>query len=288
MYAYNATTNGYDTYTSGVGGLNGATKDLTSMQAVLVYAPNSGSANLALTNSHRTTLTTTAFKAVENQIENSVKIKVSGAKLSDETMILFGKNTSPAYDAAYDARKLENPNGLNIYTVSEGTKYAINGLNTNDENSILMPFESKEAGNYTLSFNFNNLNTQAMILEDKVTGTNTPIVNEQSINFNYTPGQSSDRFVIHYGKSATTLDNSASANIYSYGNTVAVEFAGSRKESSTITMSDVLGREVSAPVVMKNTQNKAEVQLSGVTTGYYLVRVTTASGVQTKKVFIIN
>jgi parallel beta-helix repeat protein len=84
-----------------------------------------------------------------------LKLNVSdGTTLTDKAIIYFFKDASASFDGKYDAYKMlsENPGSPQIYTMSNNTKLAMNGLPYPDKKTeVPLKLRIGEAKNYTMN-----------------------------------------------------------------------------------------------------------------------------------------
>jgi hypothetical protein len=144
------------------------------------------------------------------QIIPLIRLALQDDTLSDETVIRFNNQALPGLDNDYDAIKFTiDPGATSIYTVTQGTNYAING----------QPFPSPSADfpvvlNLTTDTAYSLKATQLQGLDnydvqliDNSTGQITNLKTDPIVNFNAVKGSVSGRFIVRVSYILTAIDN---------------------------------------------------------------------------------
>ena len=120
----------------------------------------------------------------------------------DRTRIVLNEQASTDYELAHDAAKMMGQgNSPQLYVLDNGIQYAIDERPIEDGIfSLGMIFP--ETGSYTLSLQDNPDEQMAVILTDRLTGTETNLT-ETAYTFDATAGATANRFSLHIGKKGT-------------------------------------------------------------------------------------
>lgn len=233
-------------------------------------------------------------------ISDKLHIKVkSPEKNSDEIYLWFDKDrASNGYDKL-DAFKLWNdPFAPNIFTLTDdGKKTAHNVLKEipKDKNvySVEMPFSCKLAGEFEMSLDFENADqVKSIVLEDRKTKTFTNVLNTTMYKFMNTENDVVNRFVIHFGKEATGIEDeiaqSMPIQIGSDATNIFVRFPIMNETTATVSVYDMLGRMVMDTQTADTQSDVFTINGAGLSAGYYTVKVQTGTKVVAAPVFIGN
>lgn len=127
---------------------------------------------------------------------------LSGDELSDRTRFVINEEASLSYEMDKDASKFAsmNANAIQLYTVENGVRYAINERPLS-KGEITLGMNIAKKGTYTLK-----LDTQAeneVVLTDRLTGTEV-LLNEDGYTFTAEAGKIENRFVVRLGAGEAT------------------------------------------------------------------------------------
>ena len=276
-------------WVAGVGN-NGGTNIIPAMQAFWVrvtYGQTSGS--LKFTNAARLHGLNNSLKSAPNDL---LSLNISNDSTSDETVIRFKDGATDLYDSDFDAVKMYAYNSSipQIYSLLNNEEYAINALPISNANvSVPLGFKTHNAGNYKItasnlgSFNIN----ESIVLEDLYDNVLTDLNQQNTYIFNAAAGTSTDRFIVHFNPITTTSNKSnminKNVNIYSYNN--AIYIANVNDKNATVTISDLIGREVLSQRLYNNRLNKVNADF---VSGQYLVKVISDAKITVQKVYLNN
>ncbi len=183
-----------------------------------------------------------------------IRLNLTSGNYTDNTVVRFDNAAKSGQDLDFDAPKLFINNTYPyIYSVSEGIKFAINGLpfpETLTEIPIVVNITSE--GNHTLSVTeFQGLDNYQVTLTDKITGVEANLKTTHYFPFTASPGLLADRFTLKIGNGPTGIEDPVSStgifNIYpssGYINiqTISDEWDG---KSGSIRVLDLTGKVVS-------------------------------------------
>jgi len=243
IWIYNDDVDQYGAYQLGNHGVgtNGVTNVIASCQGFFVKATNSG--NLVIDNDVKTTATGVFRKEKNNK---SISIKVEGRNGSDEVMMCL---TDEGFN---NAEKLYSRNEAvpSLYLKVDNEKYSI--VNVAEDESVTIPlgFEPGTTGKFIISSNSN------VQLIDNLTG-NVTDLSSSSYEFIGSNADNADRFLIRISG-----DSEYDDFVYQNGDELIVSGNGN------VQVIDCLGR-----VVINETVNNGRVNVSGLNTGVYIVRM---------------
>jgi hypothetical protein len=287
------------TYRSYVGGIgqNGGTKDLAAMQGFFVRATAAASLTLPaaarpsayLNPGFNRTATATTRPLVRLQAQ-------SATGPADETVVYFDPAATAAFDADFDAYKVQlNGNGAPSLWSQAGTDgLSINALpNLATVPSIPLGVRVGQAGSHTLSATeLLNLPPGTEVwLEDRALGTRQNLTLTPAYTFSMSPGYTGQRFYLWLQPSGilSTATGALQAATHLYPNpttsTTTLEMAGLTGTGSVqLEVLNTLGQVV----LKRSAQPRAgilreELDLTNLAAGVYSVRVHTAQGTVVKR-----
>lgn len=242
------------------------------------WLKTSANTTLTFTNAMRahTSVNATSFKAPSNPENQYLKLQVSNGVNSDQCLIYFNALASDTKES-FDTYKMSNNNTSipEIYTLIEGQRMVINGMELKDRNiEIPLGFSTGESNKFTLkATEMTNLGTNMKVyLNDKLLNTSFEIIPEQSYTFNSEIVNSADRFSVLFksaeGVSSTEIQ-SIKANVYVNENReIVVETNENSKVGTIISLYNVSGQKM----MQKVTATEREM-LTVHNPGIYLVKI---------------
>lgn len=287
-----ATINAAGTVSNGNSTFNSGTwlGSIASGQGFKVEALPSAS-TLTFTNAMRTANNAQFYRA--QGLMSRIWLKVEGEGLNNETLIAFIDDATDQRDHPYDARKLIGQPGLAIYTLLDDDSYAIQGfpplVNLNRVVDIGTKYGSN--GQYTISLKeLDNFDPNIGIyLEDMQTGIWTNLRVDSFYTYTAATGIFPDRFNLHFlPPTITSIDDEkpVSANIFSDGTNLIVDFSNGTVEKAQVELYDMIGKHVIEPKEFRTSDNRIQVPLGNIATGNYIARVLQADQVYSRKLFI--
>jgi len=279
IYAWNNSGN-YIKWNGSIGDLvNGV---IPADQAFFVHT-NLASPAIIIPNASRCLSTQAFYKSVPADL---LVLNAVGNGYNDKTFINFNENATYAFDKEFDGYKLwgiaEAPQ---LYTYDVNEKYSINVMpSLSPPLTVSMGFKAGVNGNYSITASELNTFDQNILitLEDLKTNQVTDLRQNPVYNFSATSTDDANRFLVHFGRSTTGIDETASngINIYSFEGNIYINSDGS---DGTVYIYNMLGQQLASEKLKPATLNKLKVT----TTGYYMVKVVTGKNVSLKKVFCI-
>ena len=227
-------------------------------------------------------------------VQNGLVIKSQGLNNNyyDLLSVHFTPDATSGYDVGYDAlKRWSYKQAPQIYTVIDEKKVTCNALPFEGKNTaIQMGFSCGLPGIYTLTADsLNTFSTSIGItLEDIKTGITQDLKVNPVYSFSYDTLENPNRFILHFSNPTfgiNDLQNVQSTKIYSSGNTIYVKSVSGNLKDGTITVYDLLGKEIFNGVLSNQVFNKITPNAGN---GYYQVRVVTSFGVYNAKVYLGN
>jgi PKD repeat protein len=195
----------YAAYVNGAG-TNGATKEISSMQAFFIKVNTPGSYTLNTNNNARTTGDPIFFRTapVNNEM---LTLTVSGVGHKDQTIVRFADNGTSLFDRTLDAYKRGSSSTAvpslytGVYSDSANLQYAVNTLSDLvQEVSVPLSMKSQVAGSYAI--NADNLSTfdatSFVWLEDVQANKLQDLRQNPVYSFTSNPVDAAARFVLHF------------------------------------------------------------------------------------------
>lgn len=131
-----------------------------------------------------------------------IRIKISGAVYSDETIIRYNPSATTSFDFSFDASKIMSTGTTpSIYSIIGTKKYAINTLpNPGALPTIQLGSKILQTGSYTITF-VNSTDMHGYYLYDSFLNSEVAVDSSSTYTFNGTVGDVQTRFELRYGSS---------------------------------------------------------------------------------------
>jgi hypothetical protein len=288
-------TSGVGTNASGTGRVTGY---IPPMQAFWVRA-KSNNQSITLSNDNRShamadvsmpgylNTPTTPLKAPKaaNQDYQILGLNVSNGTYGDEAIVMVAPQATNGLDA-YDSGKMTNGNNNipEIFTLSDGTQLAINGLgNLTYETEMPLGFTTGTAGTFSIQNTLmSNFETGTKVILKDYADSNNPVEADLT-NGSYTfssdvTSNNTSRFSLLFRAPgvATDVDNPSKNNVQVYVN-AANQLVISASEKSNYAVYNAVGQQLAAGTVINHlplTINHSK--------GVYVVKV----GGETRKIIV--
>jgi len=181
-------------------GTNGGTQHIPSMQGFMIKATAS-TGSLTVNNSARTTNDPDFFRYAASH--DLIRLALSGAGFSDETVVRFRAGATSAFDPHRDAYKLKStvPGVPALYSKSTNDRFSINTHGPlTAAVTIPVHFEAETSGHYTLrAEDVSSFDPTAFVyLEDVQTNTWQDLRLHSTYAFQAATGDPKDRFRLHF------------------------------------------------------------------------------------------
>jgi hypothetical protein len=294
IYTWDGRTNRFTSYVAGVG-TNGGTRYIGSMQGFFIKVSNPGTGTLGMNNNVRVTSTLhDVWRTEESDADKILRINAQNGELSDETIIRFSHDATTNFDSEKDAHKILNAEHTpSFFSLSPGTEYAINSLPLDIvSKSIPLQLNIALAGDYKLTSDLSDFTGDEIIfLEDRLLGITQNLKESNSYTVHLPVGEHTGRFFIQYYKennvtSTQTTQAHSTLEIAAAQQTVFVLFNDQSTILADIAIFDALGKQIYANEQTPVLSGKINIQLPGIETGIYVVKVHTTTVNKTQQVYI--
>jgi hypothetical protein len=276
----------YETYTIGSGGLNSG--EIQVGQSFFVGTNTS--APVQFQNDQRIH-STQPF--VKDYYANQLRISMNGFDYGDAAFIHFKENATPGHDYTMDADKWFSifDEATQVWTISSDmSALTMNAMPMLAEEPVSIPMNVKGGfeGEYTLTASQIEsfpAGTQIFLEDLKTGGEWINLVQNPVYTFTGSPADDQARFVLHFFGPTGIADDLTSSDVQIYSSKqFAYVINNSGKQLKEYVVFDMSGRPVTSGTLSQSTVNRLYV--SDIT-GYYVVKVTSASGeYYSGKVFI--
>jgi hypothetical protein len=279
-FVWNSSTSNYGTInTTGVT-TGGANNNVAPGQGLLIRRGSVGTGNINFDNSMRVSGTTQTFIRQSFNIDQEIRMTLTGNGSEDEIMVGSGsdlQNVDKLFSPSEEAVSLFMP------VAEEPLTTFVTHLS---DNVIPVSVKIPANGYFTLKAgSIKGLPANAkVIVEDKFMNTFSELTEGSAYTF---AGKTTDanRFAIHVQSSATSNGSVASTSlVYANGKTLSVKLTDKSTETSMVWVRDLSGKTVASFQFNGNELNK-EVNVSA---GIYTVTFQNGTQVKTQKVIFGN
>jgi hypothetical protein len=288
IYGFNPTNKTYGSW-NGSTGTNDVTNVLPVGQAFFVEATGS-SPSLTMDNSVRLNDTKDFLKS-GNTVPNVLHLIASGNEAQDEIAIQFRQDATSISDDDFDAVKFYSDMSvpqLSSCTSADAKLLSINALPFTDDN-IQVPLRLDTDFTGELTFTAKGIESfesgTSVKLEDRQLNNMIDLCINPVYLFNHTPGDATDRFVLHFGN-ALGVDNPAiaqSGKVIVSDHAVYIAYPVSSTSDFNVSVYDMQGR------LINNTQlnNSGHTLISISTEGTYILKLCLPTGIETYKIIVL-
>ncbi|MDY0103841.1 MAG: right-handed parallel beta-helix repeat-containing protein [Lentimicrobium sp.] len=235
------------------------------------------------------THTNAIFSKNGTTVSNQLRIHATANNMSDEALVGFAEGAQNAYDAKEDAVKFYGANEApQLYTTVDDTKLSINNLNQLNRNvDVPLNFETDLAGEITLTFSqLESFPSDKQItFEDKLTGQLINIRQQQVYAFTHQPGNTTERFVVHFGLVAG-IDNQTTkiSSLWFNGNTLYLSAPHQVGQKALLEILNTTGQVLFTKNLSLDHLNTIQLNFRGP----IVARVTTSDNVITAKALMMK
>ena len=153
-------------------------------------------------------------KRVASEVDNRfnvLKINVTSSTSNDRLYLIEHQDCTPNFDNGYDAIKLFDNNGPEIFAINDSINTSVNADSTMINQYIGFIGDS-EYETYTLTFDIDKLHSyNKLYLYDLITNEYVDILNNETYTFSYIPTDNDTRFLISGRKDVTTSTETISS-----------------------------------------------------------------------------
>ncbi len=300
IYVYSSTSQyggNYRVYLNGLGN-----PVIPMGQAFFVRVAGTSAGALTFRNSQRLTVpnVTTFQRTAEVRPLVQLTLQAAGSAgssgLLDDLYVYAQAGATAGFDMDFDAEKLANPTGLNLSALAASKQLAIDGLPELSTSPRVVPLAVgvPTPGSYTLTApQLLNLTNVPVYLRDLQTGALIDLA--QQSNYSFTVSNSSalitGRFELVFSpQPLATVPAGLAQQVALYPNPATTSAwlelpAGLSRQPVTATLIDAVGRAVRTQVLPAGQASHA-LQLTGLATGVYALRLSTEVGTVVKKLII--
>lgn len=207
-----------------------------------------------------------SHRKVEDQ---SINVVITGNAGSDNVVVNLGK----ADEEGFPKLKNFNEEITTIFVYNNDKSYGIYNCEEEVEEVPIYFNNTNGMGKYTISINAKG-DFENITLVDLVSGDETNML-VHDYNFTASQQENTKRFILKFVEKQQTTDNSNF--VYQSGEELIVNTQG------TVQIIDVVGRVVYNNVVLNESER---INISGFTTGTYIVRVISDKDVMTQKIVV--
>jgi len=304
-YAYNFTNDDYSTWVTGTGGVASASGGaapsdyIASGQAFLAEAANPGT--ITFTNAMRVTGENDSFIKASGEEHDKVWLNMVGDNEDfRQILVAFIDEATDAYDTHFDAKRIENGNNTDFYSVIGGsdTHYAIQAAGTFNVNKVIpLGLEITQAGNYSIAVDhFEGIfatSGQDIYIYDNYTNTYHNIATGGPFTFTTATGAAiNDRLEVRFTtntKNAMDIEDGKLTYAAVYPNPSNDIFNISWRGDTTaqIQVLDLSGKQILATNKIQSQNRTYQLDMSDFEKGIYFVRLS-VNGHQIIKKLILN
>ncbi len=205
----------------------------------------------------------------------------------DVATLGFKNDATEGFDHAFDSHKLFSmvKTAPSLWTVSKSEQLSTNYLpETTKAYNLPLDFKPGVSTVYHLSVSgVSSFANPHFVLEDTQTGTMIDLSQQTNYDFSATKGDDVNRFVLHINgvTAVPNLSQKETVQVFAYGKTIYL--SGNESLNGKVSVFNTLGQQVYEGTL--NGMYKQTLRLNQ-QSGIYFVRVASAHGVATKKVFI--
>ncbi len=277
IYVWN--NNQYATYIGGIG-TNGGSRYIAMEQGFFVQATAPGP-SISMNNNVRVHNSVSYMKTNDEDPTNIIRVKVNKDSNSDETVIAIRENGSTVFNPETDAVKLPgSTTSPQMHTIkSDNSFLAISALaSINEIIGKYIYLDIAETGSHQLLYTHTLSETNIPRLFD--TKTQTVVEPNTPYSFNATVGDANTRFqfIESLPMSVDNSQNSSNITIWESNKILYI------LNSSNNAIKQVIIYGTDGKIVHNGIQTTTD--LSNLSSGMYMVRVTTENKTQVKKIII--
>ena len=208
-------------------------------------------------------------RTLRNEKSQSIDVVITGNAGSDNVVVNLGK----ADEEGFPKLKNFNEEITTIFVYNNDKSYGIYNCEEDVEEVPIYFNNTNGMGKYTISIDAKG-DFENITLVDLVSGDETNML-VHDYNFTASQQENTKRFILKFVEKQQTTDNSNF--VYQSGEELIVNTQG------TVQIIDVVGRVVYNNVVLNESER---INISGFTTGTYIVRVISDKDVMTQKVVV--
>jgi hypothetical protein len=224
-----------------------------------------------------------------------LQLRLSGSASTDDLYLYAETGATPAFDAAFDARKLPSPGQVELATLAGPELLSIDGrpdLGAGQVLSVPLHVATPGPGSYTLrAAALLNLGATPVFLLDARTGQRLDLRQQPEYAFTTTATEAAaGRFTLQLGAAAPTATAAdalrAALSLYPNPAHVSLTVSALPPVAGQVLLADALGRPVLHRELTAGSGGSLTLPLRGLAPGVYTLRLTTSAAVVTKRVVV--
>jgi hypothetical protein len=258
---------------------------IPAMNGFMVYVDESSTGNLTIPADARIHNTETNW--LKSAREGFLVLTASDLAKStaQETIIRIDNSSTNGFDIDFDSKFMTGFAPM-FYSVAEGNYLSLNTLpDLSPGRTIELGFVKNKASSFSIELSTDILPAGLKVyLNDKLTGTETELTANPVYYFNSAENDNPNRFSLRFSALVTDInpDAESKAEIYAYGKMVHI--SPGQQMNSDVNIHSTTGQLVQQARLKG--ESSAEIDLSGLPAGIYIVSVAYGKNIQHKKVFI--
>ena len=213
-----------------------------------------------------------------------------------QTLIGYITDATNGYDNLFDGESFDANEFVDFYSVYEDKNLVIQGraLPFEETDEVPLGYRTTIDGNFTINIDQvdGSLTDQAVFIEDKLTNTVFDL-KTGNYTFSTAPGTFNDRFVLKYMDASKTLtvdtiekEDGISAFYSNKYNTLNIHNDNFDTMVNMVDLFNMAGQKIGVWDVSGSEQTNIQVPVKNISSGIYIVKVTTTKGENSKKIIV--
>jgi hypothetical protein len=236
-------------------------------------------------------------KTVNTNEKNRIWLNLTNTEGAfKQTLIGYVTDATNDYDSRFDGQSFDGNEFVDFYSVNQDLNLVIQGralpFDVNDE--VPLGYRTTIDGNFTINIDEvdGSMTDQAVFIEDKLTNT---VFNLKTGNYTFStaPGTFNDRFVLKYMDTSKTLtvdtiekEDGILAFYSSNYNTLIIHNDNFDETVNSVALFNMAGQKIGVWDVSNSEQTNIQVPVKNISSGIYIVKVTTTKGESSKKIIV--
>ena len=213
-----------------------------------------------------------------------------------QTLIGYITDATNDYDNLFDGESFDSNEFVDFYSVYEDKNLVIQGraLPFEETDEVPLGYRTTIDGNFTINIDEvdGSMTDQAVFIEDKLTNTEFNL-KTGNYTFSTAPGTFNDRFVLKYRDTSKTLavdtiekEDGILAFYSSNYNTLIIHNDNFDETVNAVALFNMAGQKIGVWDVRNSEQANIQVPIKNISSGIYIVKVTTTKGESSKKIIV--
>jgi len=235
-------------------------------------------------------------KQLPKQPTDIIRLKVTNNEWNDEMAIYLDSKASINYDLGIDANKFMESqdnaeNGIfypQIYSITpENNLLTIDAVHFENANNISIPIGiniNTPADLKLTAFGFEQFDTNvSILLEDKTNNSLQNLRENPLLSIKVAQGKTENRFVLHFSKSTTDLENLTSSTVsaFAYQKTIYINLEN--ENNAKVEVFDILGKKLLNQKIESSGQTSIQTELPS---GNYILKISNNNIQHSQKILI--